>query len=193
MSATNRGGIRKPLDLYETPAKCIENFLSKFKIPENSVILDPCIASGSIAKTVKLHNPTVKTFGIEIDNHHEDKLKESEISYLIKNFLDVTKEDILELTGKEKVDIIFTNPPYKIAQEFIEHSLQLADKVVMLLRLNFLESKKRAVFLSTHVPDIYVLSKRPSFTGGGTDATAYAWFVWDSNHLKNEGKVVILP
>lgn len=50
----------------------------------------------------------------------------------------------------------------------------------MLLRLAFLESKKRCDFWQKHpVSKLYVLSERPSFTGAGTDATAYAWFVWN--------------
>ena len=31
------------------------------------------------------------------------------------------------------------------------------------------------------VNKLYVLSKRPSFTGKGTDSAAYAWFVWDNS------------
>ena len=26
---------------------------------------------------------------------------------------------------------------------------------------------------------LYTLHKRPSFTGRGTDATSYSWFVWE--------------
>jgi len=45
-----------------------------------------------------------------------------------------------------------------------------------------LESKKRKDFWQRHpVNGLYVLSERPSFTGGKTDAAAYAWFVWNSS------------
>ena len=57
-------------------------------------------------------------------------------------------------------------------------SLEHAQCVVMLLRINFLGSKKRYGFWKKNPPQaMYVLSKRPSFTGKGTDATEYAWFV----------------
>lgn len=47
-----------------------------------------------------------------------------------------------------------------------------------LLRLNWLASQKRAFWLRKNTPSVYVLPKRPSFTGKGTDATDYCWAVW---------------
>lgn len=79
----------------------------------------------------------------------------------------------------DHVDLILTNPPFSLAQEFIEHSLAHADTVIMLLRLNYLGSIKHHEWWKEHSPDaLHVLSKRPSFTGKGTDATEYAWFLW---------------
>ena len=66
--------------------------------------------------------------------------------------------------------------------EFIQRALPLRSShgaVVMLLRLNFLGSEKRASWLRANPPSIYVTPCRPDFTGGGGDATEYAWFVWD--------------
>ena len=52
-------------------------------------------------------------------------------------------------------------------------------KLNKLLRINFLGSQKRYDFWQQFPPDgLYVLSKRPSFTGKGTDSIDYAWFVW---------------
>jgi hypothetical protein len=48
-----------------------------------------------------------------------------------------------------------------------------------LLRLAFLEGQKRAPFWKAQPPySVSVLAKRPSFTGGGTDSAAYAFFEW---------------
>jgi hypothetical protein len=30
---------------------------------------------------------------------------------------------------------------------------------------------------------VHVLSRRPSFTGGGTDSAAYGWFVWRKGYV----------
>ena len=56
-----------------------------------------------------------------------------------------------------------------------------------LLRLGFLESKKRGPFWDAVMQDkllrkVWVLRERPSFTGGGTDNSAYGWFHWDTEH-----------
>jgi hypothetical protein len=52
--------------------------------------------------------------------------------------------------------------------------------VVMLLRLNFLESKARKQFFENNMPErIYVHHKRMSFTDDGkTDSVAYMHAVW---------------
>ena len=77
-------------------------------------------------------------------------------------------------------DIIITNPPFKLAMEFLEKSLKEADVCIYLLRLGFLESKKRREFHQKNPPtNLIVLSERPSFVAGGTDKTAYAWYVYD--------------
>lgn len=83
---------------------------------------------------------------------------------------------------------IITNPPYSLAQQFVEKSFELAGKdtdIIMLLRLAFLESKKRRDFWQRHpVSGLYVLSERPSFTGSRTDSAAYAWFVWNKSETQ---------
>ena len=46
--------------------------------------------------------------------------------------------------------------------------------------LQFLESEKRFKWWQEHpLSGLYTLHKRPSFTGRGTDATSYSWFVWE--------------
>ena len=111
---------------------------------------------------------------VEIREEEEENMCKVSECYAIDDFL-TTK------LPSDKYDTIITNPPYSIAQEIIEHCFEIAPdaEVIMLLRLAFLESKKRKAFWDKHpVTQLYVLSERPSFTGKGTDATAYAWFVW---------------
>ena len=59
---------------------------------------------------------------------------------------------------------IITNPPYKIAKEFVEHALEViteGHKVAMFLKLTFLESKKRRELFEKYPPKvIYVSSSR---------------------------------
>lgn len=89
-------------------------------------------------------------------------------------------KDYLTGTWANRPDIIITNPPFKIAMEFLDKSLQEADVCIYLLRLGFLESKKRREFHKKNPPtNLIILSERPSFVAGGTDKTAYAWYVYD--------------
>lgn len=59
---------------------------------------------------------------------------------------------------------IITNPPYKYAQEFVEHALSLVPvgrMVVMFLKLQFLEGKARKEMFSKYPPKrIWVSSSR---------------------------------
>ena len=88
-------------------------------------------------------------------------------------------------------DIIF-NPPYKIAQSFIEHSLDLVNdgrKVCAFLKVQFLEGKGRKKLFEKYPPKTVWISssrilcaKNADFEGmkaGGGSAVAYAWYVWE--------------
>jgi hypothetical protein len=95
------------------------------------------------------------------------------------------------LTERRQVNNIVTNPPYKLAQQFVEHALECADrKVAMLLKLNFLESIKRyRFFQQTPLRAVYVFSKRLSFDkgvkkSGGRGLLAYAWYVWEQGYTQ---------
>ena len=62
--------------------------------------------------------------------------------------------DFLKCTTPFNGDII-TNPPYKYAQEFVEHALELipnGHKVAMFLKLTFLESKNRRSLFESNPP-----------------------------------------
>lgn len=90
---------------------------------------------------------------------------------------------------------IITNPPYKFAQSFIEHALEListGNKVAMFLKLQFLEGKARRILFNKNPPKhVYVASgrllcaKNGDFEGmikGGGSAVAYAWYVWEKGY-----------
>jgi hypothetical protein len=94
--------------------------------------------------------------------------------------------------------LVYGNPPYSLAEEFVRRGLELASGgyVFFLLRLAFLESKKRFVGLFAEYPPkrVYVLSRRPSFFSSDpegnkktTDAVSYAMFLFQNGwHGKTE-------
>ena len=97
--------------------------------------------------------------------------------------------DFLRSTEKHNGDII-TNPPYKYAQQFVEHALEIVpegNRVAMFLKLTFLEGKNRREMFEKCPPEfIYVSSSRLQCALGGdfekfkstSSAAAYAWFIW---------------
>lgn len=183
MSATNRGAIRNEADFYITPSKTINTFLDVFKL-EGEEILEPTAGNGAIIKELKKRYRMFITANDIRDEH----------AALIQAGADrVYNLDFLKCNGiNPQPDVIITNPPYSIAQKIIEKCFEIAKpetEIIMLLRLAFLESKKRREFWKKHpLTQLYPLIERPSFTGHGTDATAYGWFVWS-----NKRKPLIKP
>jgi len=192
MSATNRKSNRKAFDEYDTPSWCVEYLLRELNLPKGSW-LDPCGGNCKLIQAVKNIYPDVKIFASEIREACETNLAINTSGYIIGDYLKIDNSELLSLNNGNKFDVIITNPPYSIAMEFVEKALTQARFVVMLLRVNFVAAQKRNKFMRENAPDLYVLSRRPSFTDGGTDATEYAWFVWDSTNLKRaKGTIAVL-
>lgn len=95
------------------------------------------------------------------------------------------------LKAERIVDNIVTNPPYNSAEAFVKAGLaQAGRKLALLLRLAFLEgaNRQRTIFAKTPPTRIWVFSERITFYPAGviqkgSGTTAYAWFVWDKQHM----------
>lgn len=119
------------------------------------------------------------------------------MSEVLKTRYDVISTDLYDrgygkseqdfLTTTEQCDNIITNPPFKLAEDFLKVALRQSDKkVALLLRLAFLESQKRyhSVYMVCPPSTVWVFSERITFypqgkQTGGSGTIAYAWFVWD--------------
>ena len=85
------------------------------------------------------------------------------------------------------VDWTITNPPFRLAEQFIERALATSTcGVAMIVRAAFLESVGRYERLFAATPPNFVLqfSERVVMHKGrlapeGSTATAYAWLVWE--------------
>lgn len=96
--------------------------------------------------------------------------------------------DFLKETEVFNGDII-TNPPYRYAQEFIEHALTLVPmghKVCMFLKVQFLEGRaRRKMYESTPPKTVWVSSSRIQCGRNGEfkgSMVAYAWYVWEKGY-----------
>lgn len=87
---------------------------------------------------------------------------------------------------------IITNPPFKDAVPFIQHSLDIipnGHKVAMFLKLLFLESRSRKQFFQDNPPKtIYVASGRINCARDGefekypSSAVCFCWFMWEKGY-----------
>lgn len=90
-----------------------------------------------------------------------------------------------------KFDIIATNPPFVHAIGFWTRSLDLLSDMgvmAMVVKLNMLGSKHRAVLLNSRPPvEVHIIYPRPSFTGNSsTDiAQEYCVVFWCGRRLSN--------
>ena len=98
-----------------------------------------------------------------------------------------TPQDFLESVFC-RINIV-TNPPFSIAEKFVEHALTLtASKIAMLLPANWVQGDKRSRWLqSTPLRRVYFITPRPSMPPGhvleaggkpGNGTTDYCWMVW---------------
>ena len=166
MSRQKQGVRLNATDFYPTPPWCYENLTIDWS--QFNSAHEPCRGDGRIQTFLE-----TKGVPCTYSEIREDK-----------DFFD----------WKEDVDLILTNPPFSLAQEFIDHSIDHAATVFMLLRLNYLGSIKRHEWWVSKPPAaLWVFSKRPSFTGNGTDATDYAWFCWDHTERIEHGIHFVTP
>jgi len=185
LSATNRGSKRIESDFYPTPLITIDSFLDNYRLKDGT-ILEPCAGNGNLIGAIRGRGYTDEIVANEIRESEHDNLASAGANYIYhEDFLNV------EIPSHD-VRTIITNPPFNLAKEFILRSKELYPnaEVIMLLRLAFLESKSRLDFWKdNNVDELYILSQRPKFINNKSDATAYAWFVWN-NSGKQKIKVI---
>lgn len=183
MSAAGRGPrLGGSADDYPTPAWALWRFAERFgDFIGPGHLLDPCAGSGGLMRAGCW--PDRRWLGIEINARHGAKLRDAAHDYMIGDFLRNQSVEAWIKRRAHHIHAIVTNPPYSLAQEFIERCQALlpGKPIVMLLRLNFLASEGRHGLMRGFGPSVYVLPNRPSFRRNAegraaTDATEYAWF-----------------
>ena len=110
-------------------------------------------------------------------------------------------QDFLSLPFETNaVDWVITNPPFRLAEQFVERSMDVARiGAAMLVRTVFLESVGRYNRLFQHNPPskfAQFVERVPMVKGRldkkASTATGYAWLVWEHGN-RDESKVVWIP
>lgn len=162
MSQRDSGYARKERDLYETPEWVTKALLPH--IPDRiRDVWEPSCATGKMVRALNKRFPTV--YGTDIDNG----------------------DDFLADDNPCLYDAIITNPPYILAQEFIEHALKVTYKhglVAMLLRTDYDHAATRGYLFGPPFAKKLVLTKRIKWfeDSKGQPSFNHAWFIWDWLH-----------
>lgn len=205
MSSTNRGIIRNAFDYYVTPQKAIHNFIDNFKdnLENIHTFFDPCAGGDdnnkmSFPEVLKEYFPKANIITSDI---RSDSLAKNKLDFLTENLLVDHYNNL----------VIISNPPFDLAEKFIEKALRLKPKyVIFLLRLSFFATDKRKNFFQNNMPEYcYILANRPSFipkdlvfetTDGETktirkgskDSSEYAFFVWSMDWKESYSKTFVI-
>lgn len=201
MSSTT--GNRIDNDDYPTPPWVVQRLLEAVALPGGHWI-EPAAGAGQIITTVNQRDD-IKWSAVELQRRHERALQRvlPHGLYEVADFLEVAPDLIHNAKQGIDFNVAITNPPYSLAFDFVERMRQMADWVIVLLRIGWLEggaskaTAARAAFLAQNFPDVYILPNRPPFaksktTGKwGTDSATYAWMVWppEKRTEKQGGKV----
>ena len=185
--------MRSEHDNYPTPEWVVNLIVPVVNQCRDLPIFDPAAGGGALLKPFKAQGRCVSGMDIR--------------SFPRLVALNIEQGDFLEapLPTDGLSRIVVMNPPYggakNLAQRFLEKTLQWCGpegSVFALLRLNWIADGgklhgRHALMRRIGTPDVYVLTKRPSFTGDGkTDASAYAWFVWSAAERKKSGRFTLL-
>lgn len=179
--------MRHPDDAYLTPqplANAIALALARY-IPAPQSILEPSAGEGAFVNAAQLAWPSARIQAVEPRYEASSRLK-------VPTYHGVLEMYVQGPDAFRQFDLALGNPPYVRAEAHVALCRTQARTVAFLLRMSFLGSRRRASTLWNKPGLMYLmpLAQRPSFTGGGTDTSEYAVFVWERGF---DGRPTILP
>lgn len=169
---------RDPNDFYATASDSVISFLNQYKKDGESLnllVLEPCAGNGHISKVLEENGHIVQSWDIVQRDYPLNR---------VCDFLKTNEGGYMD---------VMTNPPFKLAAEFIEHSLELVDngcRVIMFLKIQILEGLKRyeSLYSKGCLRFVYVCSERQHCAINGEfekyDAKpfCFCWLVFEKNY-----------
>ena len=178
---------RDSLDDFPTPPwatrALLEHIIERGGYTNTLTCLEPACGAGHMAKVLKEYFGEVGAFDI-----HE---------YGYGDVGDFT-QDIYEAGSW---DWVITNPPFRLAEEFVLRGLQIARRgVAVLVRTVFIESVGRyeRIFVPHPPTRVAQFTERVPMVKGRLDrrastATGYAWVVWEKSCTQATSLVWVPP
>lgn len=173
--AVNQGAKRHALsdrdnDLYETPVCAIRALMRVENLP--TLIWEPCAGRGAISRELIAAGHVVLADDL-VAYHGADPNVRSRRDFLMQS--------------SSPCQTIVTNPPFKLADQFVRHGLYLGCTVIVLLRLMAIEGAGRANLIDRHLVRIWAgIERLPMMHRDGWEGTRiansgapFAWFVFE--------------
>jgi hypothetical protein len=166
--------VERKDDLYETPPEATHALLKAERLPHR--LWEPAAGRGAIVSILRAAGHEVLA---------SDLVDYGDPTHFAR------RDFLMEWKAPDGCEAIVTNPPFKLANEFVAHALHLGvPKVMMLLRLAFIETTRRSPILDeaplarilvfkNRLPTMHRDGWQGSKTGS---AIAFAWFCWDQSH-----------
>jgi methylase of polypeptide subunit release factors len=174
--------IRVENDFYATPIMATTALLEREQFTGR--ILEPACGQGHIIQAIKQRNPAADVYGVDL-------VRRADIFNLgLTGGIDFLKSNFHE----GEYENIITNPPFSLAQEFIERALKIASKkVAIFCKIQLLEGQSRKrMFENKNLKTVYVFSRRVSPLWNGMEydekgkpwasTMCFAWFVWNKQY-----------
>ena len=131
-------------DLYETPPEATLALLEVERLPKR--VWEPACGPGAIVTVLRAAGHDVVA---------SDLVDYGDPTHFYR------RDFLIEHRAPDGIEAIITNPPYKLADEFVAHAIGLCPRVIMLLRLGFLESERRRPILDNGMlARVYVFRNR---------------------------------
>ncbi len=158
-----------------TPLGCVEALIRAEGSRFPTVVWQPCCGDGALSRPMRRAGVTV------IESDLVDRgAGQSRIDFLMEQ--------------KAWANAIVSNPPFKLACEFIEHGFKLnVSYIAFLLKGDFLNSEASRQLCNAHRPArVYALAWRPDFTGEGRPTMTCSWYIF-TNLAPSRTTLEILP
>lgn len=183
---------REALDYYATPPQEVTNILEVIGLDlKKTTILEPCCGGGHMVEGIYKYEPHANIIATDIMQRVSPFLEREAGNDTIKYYYGTDYDFLADNYPVECVDYIIMNPPFSIIIPFVQRSLEIANKgVLMLGRLKFVESQKRYTEIFKDNPPTKIFGyidriacyKNGDFSEKPNSIEAYAWFYWDKNN-----------
>ena len=182
---------REALDYYATPPKEVTNILKVLDLDlPGTNVLEPCCGGGHMVEGIYQYNKKANILATDIMQRTNHFMTRDAVGDTIMYHYGTKYDFLADDYPIEHADYVILNPPFSVIIPFVQRSLEIADKgVLMLGRLKFLESQKRYTEIFKDNPPTKVFGyidriacyKNGDFSKKPNSIEAYAWFYWDKN------------